>query len=382
MPILLAYGFRPFFLLACGAALLAVAPLPLVWLGLIGFGGPWPVGVWHAHEQIFGFLAAALAGFLLTALPSWTGTRPVTGKPLAALVALWAVGRLALWASGVLPPLVVAVLDLLFLPALLLACLPALRVTENRPWEFVVALGGLIAANVAFHAGEPERAVAFALSLFLVLIALALGRILPVTLRSALMETDQAPMVRFAQGRRHLTVVTLALFAGVEAMAPASAVSGWVALAAACAQMDRLGELHRGRALLRPQVLFFYIAQAWIVFGLVGLGLTALLGGVEATAFRHALGIGATGTVALMVMSIVALRHTGRGFPLPVAVWLAPALVGLAAVLRVAVPVLHPAAMPWLGVTLPAVLWVAAFAAYALVFGPWLLRPRVDGEPG
>jgi len=381
--VILAYGFRPFFLMLPLAACAAVLPLPALWLGW-GDGTALPAGLWHGHEQIFGVLTAALAGFLLTALPSWTGKPPVTGRLLAVLVGLWIAGRLGFWFDVVLPPVVVAVLDLVFLPALLAA---ASR--YGRPWEFILALAGLAAANTMFHLGRLEllslpmdRALHAALNLFLVLIAIATGRILPVTLRSALIETGQSPQVRLAPGRRHLSTATLLLFAAGELFAPAHAVTGWIALAAACAQADRMVELHHGRALLRPQVLPFYLAQGWMAVGLGGLGMTALGLDLDPVALRHALGLGAAALVALAVMSIVSLRHTGRPFPLPAATGHAFILASLAAVLRIGVALAAPQHMPVWGVTVPSLLWAAAFLVWSIHFGPWLLRPRADGQPG
>lgn len=381
-----AYGFRAFFLILPLAAIGAVAPLPLLWLG--GTGGT-SVGVWHGHEQVFGFLAAALAGFLLTALPSWTGSRPVTGGALKAMATLWLAGRIGFWLDGVLPPWLVAALDLGFLPALLAAALPSLRVGERRPWEFCLILAVLVAGNAAFHLGrlgmaavEPDRILFAAIALFLALVAVATGRILPVTLRSALVEAGDSPDIRLPPGRRHLAAATLCLLAAAELIAPHSPVTGWLALAAACAQADRMTEMHVGAALRRPQVMLFYLAHIWMVIGLGGLGLAVLGAPLDPVAMRHALGLGGASTAVLAVMSIVALRHTGRPFPLPRAVWVAPALVGLAAGLRVGVPHLAPQAMAVWGVTVPALLWTAGFVFWGWRFGAWLRAVRVDGQPG
>lgn len=381
-----AYGFRAFFLILPLAAAGAVIPLPVLWLG--GAGGP-SVGAWHGHEQVFGFLAAALAGFLLTALPSWTGCRPVTGGALKAMVALWLAGRVGFWLDGMLSPWLVAALDLGFLPVLLAAALPSLRAGERRPWEFCLILAVLVAGNVAFHLGRlgmvavaADRVLFAAIELFLALVAIAAGRILPVTIRSALVEAGEAPDIRLPPGRRHLAAATLCLLAAAELIAPHNPVTGWLALAAACAQADRMTEMHRWAALRRPQVALFYLAHLWMVVGLGGLGLAVLGASLDPVALRHALGLGAASTAVLAVMSIVALRHTGRAFPLPPAVWVAPALVGLAALLRVGVPHLAPQAMAVWGVTVPALLWVAAFAYWTWRFAPWLAAPRVDGQPG
>lgn len=383
MSMILAYGFRPFFLLLPVAAIAAVLPLPVLWLGW-GDGTALAAGLWHGHEQIFGVLTAALAGFLLTALPSWTGRTPVTGTALAGLVILWGLGRMGFWLDALLPPMVVAGLDLMFLPALLAAIRP-----HRRPWEFAAALALLAAANIAFHlsrlgllAVPAQHSLYAGLNLFLILIAIATGRILPVTLRSALVETGQAPQVRLAPGRSHLATATLILFAAADLLAPAHAVTGWIALAAACAQADRMVELHHGPALLRPQVLPFYLAQAWMVVGLGGLGATILGLDLDPVALRHALGLGAAATTALAVMSVVSLRHSGRPFPLPSSLWIALGLLTLAALIRVGLPHWAPEMMAFWGVTLPALLWAAAFVVWLARFGPWLLNSRADGAPG
>lgn len=386
--VVLSEAFRPFFLLVPLAAVAAVLPLPVIWTGLVGAG---TVGsaAWHAHEQIFGCLAAAMAGFALTAFPSWTGTPPVAGRPLAALVLVWLAGRVAFWLDGVLPAEVVALTDLAFLPAVLGTALPALSKAGRRPLDLGLVMLGLLAANFWFHMtrlgalpGTPDAAVILGLDLLLVAIALALGRILPVALGAAIRETGRKGPPRLSPGRRHLAVATLVLFAIADTVAPASPVTGWIALAAACAQLDRMVELHRGPALLRPQVLLFYVAQAFLAVGLAGLGAVALGAGFDPTGLRHLLGMGAASLTVATVMSIVSLRHTGRSFPLPRAVWIAPALIVAATLLRVITPEVSPAAMPWLGVALPSALWAAGFLAWLAVFGRWLVAPRVAGGPG
>ncbi|MDC7788546.1 NnrS family protein [Rhodoplanes sp. TEM] len=386
--VVLAYAFRPFFLLVPVAAVAAVLPLPVIWTGLVGAG---TVGsaAWHAHEQVFGCLAAAMAGFALTAFPSWTGTPPVTGRRLAALVLVWLAGRIAFWLDGILPASLVALADLAFLPAVFGSALPALATATRRPVDLGLVMIGVLAANVWFHMtrlgampGTPDAAVVLGLDLMLVAIALALGRILPVTLGAALHETGQKGPPRLSPGRRHFAAATLVLFAIADTVAPRDPVTGWIALAAACAQLDRMVELHRGAALWRPQVLLFYLAQGFMAAGLAGLGAAGLGAPFDPTGLRHLLGMGAASLTVVTVMSVVSLRHTGRGFPLPRAVWIAPALIVAATVARVAVPEIAPEAMPMLGVVLPSALWAGGFLAWLAVFGPWLLAPRVDGKPG
>ncbi|HXV31466.1 MAG TPA: NnrS family protein, partial [Sinorhizobium sp.] len=156
-PVLFSYGFRPFFL---GAALWAIIAMGLWIAALAGhadIAGGYGAQAWHVHEMLFGFASAVLAGFLLTAVPNWTGRLPVSGWPLAGLFALWLAGRAALLSPDAIGLPAAAAIDSLFLPALLFIC--AREVIAGRKWKDLKVLGGLIAlslANICFHVAVIE----------------------------------------------------------------------------------------------------------------------------------------------------------------------------------------------------------------------------------
>src|SRR5215469_16233730 len=150
---LFGYGFRPFFL-AAGVAAAVVIPW---WAGALAWGVPldisWPATLWHGHEMLFGFIVAAIAGFLLTAVPSWTGARGFAGWPLALLAMLWLLGRVAVATSAVWPATLVAALDLAFLPALAAFVLPPLLRARNRNTPLLAVLITLWVTDIFFHWG-------------------------------------------------------------------------------------------------------------------------------------------------------------------------------------------------------------------------------------
>lgn len=385
---LLAYGFRPFFPLA--AAWMAIAPVPWV-LGLLGLGPALPLALplahWHGHELLFGAFAAALAGFLLTALPSWTGAPPVTGGPLLALVLLWLAGRTANLAAGALPPLLPALVDGLFLPVLVVALLarPSPR-PSPRDLAGVVAVLALAplaarAALAGFLPVAPEAVLRLAAGLYLVLIALTLQRILPVVATFAQQHAGNPPY-RPRPGREPLVVWTLAAFVAADTLAPLHPATGWLALGAAAAQLERLADWPPPRAWRHGPIALLVLVQLWLVLGLALRAWTALDGGLPAYTGRHALVIGGMGTAVLAVLGIAGLRHTGRALRVPLPLALAALLLAVAAGLRTAVPLWLPGEYLRLGAGAALLAWTAAWLLWLGRYGPWMLRPRADGQPG
>src|SRR6201988_5204190 len=151
-PALLSYGFRPLFLLG---SIYAGTMIP-VWLGVFEGELQLPTAFaprdWHVHEMLFGYVAAIVGGFLLTAVPNWTGRLPLQGTPLAVLVSTWLAGRTAVFPSGMIGWAAASGVDAAF--RVLLAGAAAREMVAGRKWGNlpVVALISLFAAgNVAFH---------------------------------------------------------------------------------------------------------------------------------------------------------------------------------------------------------------------------------------
>jgi uncharacterized protein involved in response to NO len=383
-------GFRPFFLLGAVYAALAV-PLWLAifagWLPPLSWLTPF---VWHGHEMLFGFAAAAIAGFLTTAVPVWTGAPAASGRSLAALVGAWLLGRAAMLGVGVLPPLLVAGLDLLFLPLLAAALAPALaRPGQRRNAGFVPVLLLLFAANGVVHgealglapAGAASHALRVALDLVVLLIAVVGGRITPAFTRNALLRAGALAAVRSRPALDRLAVASVAALAVADTFAPGGAIAGGIAALAALASAGRLAGWQTRRVLRQPLVVSLHLGMAWVALGLGLVALGDLTGLAPPTAGLHALTAGAMGAMILAVVTRVGLGHTGRPLEPPRGVPAAYALVNAGALLRVAAPFLAPALqLPVL--VAGGVVWAAAFAVFALVYAPILTSPRIDGAPG
>lgn len=374
-PAVLGYGFRPFFLMAAIWAALAMALWVLMLAGRWPAPGGWDPIAWHAHALVFGYLGAVIAGFLLTAVPNWTGRLPVTGWPLAGLAGLWLAGRGAVAAAGLLPwPLVLA-LDLAFPLALCLFL--GREVLAGRNWRNLPVLAlatGFTLAVAGFHLapGADGYGLRAGLAAVLLLIALIGGRIIPSFTRNWLA----------ARGARHLPAAfgavdkaALAL-AGVAlaafALSPDSGLTAALAGAAGIAQLVRMARW-RGLA-VRSQPLLWVLHLA---YGFLGLGFLAVAAAgldlLPAAAARHVWFTGTIGLMTLAVMSRASLGHTGR--PLSAG----PGLTGCYLALILSVP-LRLAAGIWPEAGLleaAAALWILAFAGFGLLFWPVLTRPRL-----
>ncbi|PSF07130.1 hypothetical protein C7H09_10025 [Marinobacter fuscus] len=389
----LAYGFRPFFLL--GALYAPLALLPWVGALLQQFTLPMalPPLAWHGHEMLFGFASAALVGFLLTSVPSWANVPPVAGKPLAALVALWLSGRLVFWLSAIVPGPLVALVNLAFPLALLFWALPGLwSQAGRRHLSIGAALAAFILAQALFYITwlspewvwglTPVEVLNATVNILLVLIALTASRIVRVVAMEARKHLGLAGPGRLTPAREHLAVAALILFVVADLLAPGHPVTGWIALAAAAAQADRLSEWPWGRAMSRLYLLLLTVAYVWMVVGLVLVGITALIDSLPGYTGRHALSAGAAGTAILAVFCIAGLRHTGRALLLPKLIW--PALLALVttATLRTFIPVVLPEYYLLAGVGLPFVFWLITYVLYVFAYGRFLLSSRADGLPG
>lgn len=384
----LAYGFRPFFFAAGVTAALAL----LIWLVALA-GGPelpsaFPSMLWHAHEMLFGFAVAAIAGFLLTAIPNWTGRLPVQGAPLLVLVLLWLAGRLAMASSALIGVWPAAVIDLAFLASMLFVVAREIIAGNNRRnLPMVAGLAMLLLANALMHAEVAGVAVApgsgqrLAISVITLLITLIGGRIVPSFTRNWLAKRRPggplpAPADRLDQAALAITVP--ALLAWV--LLPGTLVSAVTLAIAAVASAVRLGRWQGWRTAADPLVAVLHVGFAWVPVGLALLAIGQAGGGAAEFAALHGLTAGAFGTMTLAVMTRATLGHTGRTLhasPGTVAVFV---LVTVAALARIATTFAPGAWTPlvWAG----GIAWIAAFAGFVAIYGPMLLSPRVDGRPG
>lgn len=385
-PALLSYGFRPFFL----AAGLQAAVVMLLWTGhLVGLGSlpeSLPPAAWHAHELLFGYGFAAVAGFLLTAIPNWTGRLPLNGLPLLGLVGLWLAARLAVALADLLPGPVLALATLLFPATLLFVAAREVIAGGNRRNLPVVGLvGALGVAEAGFHlelalTGEATLAARSAVALLLVLIMLIGGRIVP---------SFTTNWLRHNRPGRPLPVSfdrfdQVALAAGALALLPwvaaaRIALPAGVAILLVAAGLLHLARLHRWRPLEtggEPLLAVLHLAYLFLPLGFLaaGVGLVFDLSGL-ATAATHLWTVGAIGLMTLAVMTRATRGHTGRALTAPADTVAIYALVVLAALLR-AGSALVPEAASWL-LPLAGLAWIAGYATFLLAYGPMLLAPRV-----
>ncbi len=387
------YGFRPFFLFAGAYAVIAVGGWIYVLHGIYegGGAGPFPHGaiaphLWHAHEMIFGYAGAAIAGFFLTAVPSWTGREPVRGPLLGGLALAWLAGRAAMWSAAALPAGTVAVFDLLFAPFLGVLVIRALAGGwSRRNAIFLPVFAGLIVANVLFHLdamgiapGQASRGLLLGLDCVLFLIVVIGGRVVPAFTTNALRRRGETALPVSRPPVEIAALASVAALLVADLVQPDGLVTGAIAALAALVHAVRLAGWRGHRTLADPIVWVLHLGYAWLVAGLALKALAILGGGLPVTAAGHALTIGAVGTMTLAVMTRAALGHTGRTLRAPAPIVLAYLLVSASALARVAGPAFWPETHEWIGAS--AILWLVAFALFTAVFAPILTRARVRIE--
>jgi len=385
---LFAYGFRPFFLAAGVYALLAL----IAWLWIYTTGVQplpnQPAQLWHGHEMLYGFIGAAIAGFLLTAVPSWTGARGFAGTPLILLAALWLAGRLAFAAAAVLPPAFVAACELAFIPALGCLLAPPLLRARNRNSPLLLVLASIWLTDVVFMYALMRNDVLLARTTLLVAIDIVLllvtvigGRIVPAFTANALRARGRATDLRSSRWTDGIVIGAMIAIVLVDVIAPWHPVAGAVAAVAAIAHAARLIGWRSWRTLDEPLVWSLHLAYAWLAVGLAMKALYLAANVAWAALWLHALTIGVAAAMILAVMTRASLGHTGRPLSASRLIGGAYILLSLAAVMRVFAPPLAPGAYRW-GVMVAGALWICAFAIFIIVYTPILLRPRIDGRQG
>lgn len=386
LPPFLRGGFRPFFL---GGAIWALVVVVL-WICALSGAVTLPTDfeplAWHRHEMLFGYLGAVIAGFLMTAIPNWTGRLPIAGGPLAALAGLWLAARLALLFSTVVGPAIAFALDVGFLFVLFAVCAREVLAAKNRNFPIVIVLLLFAAASAVDHAEALGMPVAPGLgwragfALVLVLIAIIGGRIIPSFTRNWLMKQGRKEGLPSQPSLLDKVAIGLAALAlGAWALAPDLRETAVLLIAAGALHAVRLARWSGLRTVRDPLVFILHVGYAWLPAGLLMLGASAFLAAIPASAALHALGAGAMASMTLAVMSRATLGHTGRALRADrwtVAIYV---LVTLGAAHRVCASLAPIDYMR--AVELAGLLWGAAFLLFVLAYGPKLLGPRPDGRP-
>jgi uncharacterized protein involved in response to NO len=376
-------GFRPFFL---GAGIWAVLSMALwipVWTGRIELPGNLDPLSWHMHEFLFGYTTAVIAGFLLTAVPNWTGRLPVAGIPLAVLFGLWIVGRLAFLAPLQMTAIEIALIDLAFPVAL--CVMVTNEILRSGNWKNLPVLGlflFLIGGNLLFHMDQAGMdilsdgtGVRLALTAVLMLIAVIGGRIIPSFTRNWLARQGSpvlpVPMNRFDQ------VSLVLLFAALLSwcLPEPDDTAGYALLAAGLIHLIRLCRWRGYKTLSEPLVWVLHAGYMFVPLGAIAVGLDTLVPDLLSMASaQHVWLGGAVGTMTLAVMTRATLGHTGR--PLtsgPVTLLIYCAIIA-SSLIRFSAGLFDGASTALLSAS--AISWIVAFGLFALIYGPMMLKAR------
>jgi uncharacterized protein involved in response to NO len=337
-PAILTFGFRPFFLLGALWAALAMA----LWIGMLAGVIDVPTAFdpvsWHAHEMLFGYLNAIVAGFLLTAVPNWTGRLPITGWPLAGLVMLWIAGRLAMAVSAYFTPLVAALIDL------------------AMPMQGFGLRIGLAAA--------------------LLMIAVVGGRIVPSFTRNWLVKRDSGARPAPPMGRYDiLALAVLAATLLVWVAAPRTEIAGGLLLLAGTMHAIRLVRWSGFHTTAEPLVWVLHAGYGFVPLGLLASGFSVLVQDAPVMqATQHLWMAGAIGLMTLAVMTRATLGHTGRPLSAGPSTTVLYALL-ISSVFARLLAGYVPDAQHALNM-LAGLAWISAFGGFAVVYGPMLLTVR------
>lgn len=375
-PALFSFGFRPFFLFATLFAGLAVP----AWLAAFALGVPLGVTdnamAWHAHEMIFGYTGAVIAGFLLTAIPNWTGRAPVMGWPLALLFGLWLSGRIAM--ASPFSEAAASIIDVVFL--IVLAAAVWREIVAGRNWKNLPVAGLLsafAAANILWHleaanvplSGLGQRLALGALAMLMALIG---GRIIPSFTTNWMKKERRVPLpVPFnSVDRLVLGLTGVALIAWI--VAPLALISGVLLGSAGVGHVVRVARWGGWRTLAEPIVAILHISYLWLAIALLLLATAILTPGLFAGASAlHALTAGAVGQLTLAVMTRASRGHSGKPIVADRATTIVYACIFMGALLRLMLPFTP---MDYAtGAAIAGSIWSLGMLLFAYAYGPMLV---------
>ena len=384
-PAVFAYGFRPFFFAAGFWAALGMLLWLPQYLGQLTLPTYFSALDWHIHEMLYGYVAASIAGFLLTAIPNWTGRLPVNGWPLAGLAFLWLAGRIAILLSVKIGGTIAAAVDVSFLATL--AAVAGREIIAGKNWRnlrVLIVLSVLIVGNVIFHlevlfTGAANYGIRISIAAAIGLIMLVGGRIVPSFTNNWLTHNNPGrlplPFSRFDMVA--ITASALALLMWIAA--PGHAITGALMLGGGILQAVRIARWAGYRTVADRLVLVLHLGYLFVPIGFLLLGTAAFIPQVPASAGVHAWTAGTIGLMTLAVMTRATLGHTGQ--PLQ-AGWVTQAIyasVLVAAVFRIIAAFNGSSEL----LEFAGAAWFAGFAGFVLFYGPLLLvRSPTWAKPG
>ncbi|HXZ96459.1 MAG TPA: NnrS family protein [Burkholderiales bacterium] len=381
-PTVFSYAFRSLFLVAGLWAIVGIVIWLAIFLGYLILPTRFNPLAWHIHEMQFGFVMAAVGGFLLTAIPNWTNRLPFRGLPLALLTGLWLLGRVACLISANLPAWLAIIADLSF-PIVLLA-VATRQIIAARNWRSLLMTGPVavfVIADLLMHFESLGFAVPtglgwrLGLAAPILLITVIGGRIIPSFTRNWLSKRDSArlPSPHSAVDRAAVGLLHGGLI--IWALLPDLHFIGTILLVAALLNAWRLSRWAGGATLAEPLLFILHVGYGWVVVGTALLGLSLLVTVVPVASAIHALTVGAMGTMILAVMPRVTLGHTGRDLTANRATVAIYVLINAAAIMRVAASWSTNATL--ILVVLSGICWITAFGLFEIVYGPMLVARRL-----
>jgi len=380
---LFALGFRPFFLFAAFSAF----SLMILWLyelsGKLTISGYYTPAGWHAHEMLFGYTVAVIAGFLLTAAGNWTGMKMINGWRLTLLSIVFLLGRFAPFIPN-LPHWVIAVFDLSFLPLVaLLIAIPVIKIKQWSNFVFIPLLLMMAAANLMVHLSalniiDTSIVTGSRLMIYLVILLIVImgGRVIPFF-------TERG--VRGVTTKKWIWIEWLSSFSVIliviaEVFFADNVITGYIAMFAAVINLIRVAGWYSNKIWQVPLVWILQIAYLWIVIGFVIKG-WVIFNINESLFAYHAFTVGGIGIMTLGMMARVSIGHTGREMILNSWMVLAFILINVAAITRVIIPMLVPELYLFF-IQFSGWLWVSAFIIFFIIYTPMWMKPRVDGREG
>jgi len=382
-------AFRPFFLFACLFSILSIGAWALVQAGKLYFMPYGGVTFWHAHEMLFGFVAAIIVGFLLTAVQSWTGLRATHGKPLMVLFALWLLARILMLLDIFTLQWITAVFDMLFilLAAFFMAKL-VLKVKQYRNLIFVPILLLLATANLFTHLSVLTGEIHFytqgiyaTVMIITLIMTVVAGRVFPMFTANGTQTKKVDNLVWLEKSVIGSTAIILLIhFFGLQQVLSSKLM---VLLFVFCSLA------HSIRALRwRPQVTFktplvwsLHLAYWFIPISFMLFALHYAEVNISTSNALHGLTAGAMSSLILAMIARISLGHSGRPLTPHWVMKYAFGLIVLAGCIRLISPHIQTHFSFNLNIV-SAVLWALAFSMYVLVYTPILASPRPDGRPG
>jgi len=388
---LFSYGFRPFFLGASLYAMIATFP----WFAylfdedsifyLILKTSDFPM-IWHSHEMLYGFVSASIAGFLLTAIPNWTGCKPIANTKLIIVFTIWLLGRISFWTMEFIP--IFYHVDLLFFPVLSFMIGSVLiKAGKLKNLAFLVILMALFLCNLTIHYGISTSnydishiGIMVTLYLISIMIAIIGGRIIPNFSRMTLKKDQRKQNIRSVKLLDISSILTILLVAIFEIIQLDGLIVGILSLAIFSLHIIRLFLWQGWKVYYSPILWILHVGYLFLPIGflLKGLGEFSV---VDSIIYIHILTIGMIGVMIIGVMSRVALGHTGRK--------LSVSKITIASYICIILSVFFRAIIPIgdivdydLAQKISATLWLLSFTLFAIVYVPILIMPRVDGKKG